>query len=78
MAHQPKKSQKRYFGRIRADMQSARTHLRYLLNWDIRYRTGPIGNYPNQLLPSGDISILQSAVGALNAALQALGPIPSR
>ena len=76
--HPPGKTQRRYRGKIRADMRSAYNHLKYLLRWDIKFRNAPATSYPNQLAPEADMQNVQTMIIQLNDWLTSLGEIPSR
>lgn len=78
MSRPPTPKQKRYRGRIRADMRSAYRHILALSRWDAKFRAKPLDSYPNQLASPGEIAILTSMGVQLSFWLQAKGPIPSR
>lgn len=78
MAKPPSPTQRRYRGRIRADMRSAYNHLLMLQSWDLRYRDGAVDTYPNQLASVADIATIHAASDTLLVWLNAKGPIPSR
>lgn len=78
MPRPPTPTQKRYRGRIRADMRSALRHIDFLLQWQAFYLTYPRNHYPNQLAPAADVVNLINAGNILTAWLASTGPIPDR
>jgi hypothetical protein len=78
MPKAPQPNQKRYRGRIRADMRSALFHLRKLSNWNIKFNGKPITYYPNQLAAAADMGLIVAAAVQLSQWLTLKGPIPSR
>jgi hypothetical protein len=74
----PTPKQRRYRGRIRADIRSAYNHLLNLSHWSAKYLGGPVNNYPNQLAPPAEVNAMLLCAIQLSSWLGDLGPIPSR
>jgi len=78
MARPPSPSQKRYRGRILANIVSARRHIQSLIVLNTKYRSLPCSHYPTQLAADADITVMVNAVVMLDRLHAALGPVPIR
>jgi len=78
MANPPSPSQRRYRGRIRADMRSCQRHLLALQNWNNRYKLNPLTKYPTQLAPPAETVTVDVCLTQISLWLADTGPIAER